>query len=249
MILSTAWHCGPILASLLFLAVCGCDSSAQPPVTAANEPISPPSLEKPVATPTPDQRAAWKSPDYEPLVLLAAKESNKVGLVTCTAHTNDGQYYITAGYRLLLWSIDGTEPEHVFTTPSEGTPDVFIRSMAISPDGQRLAVGDSEGMVRLWNLHDRKEHATAKLDSSDIVDLAFSPDSQSLATISFGDDVSIWSSETLEARGKFKAATNGVRRITFGSNDAIMVFGEKAMVYKAPDGTKDRTANGTSATW
>jgi len=244
MIFSTTWRCRTTLASLVFLAVSGCDSSAPPPVTAANEPMSTPALGKPAITPTPDQLAVWKSPEYEPLVLLAAKESNKVGLVTCTAHSNEGKYYITAGYRLLLWSLDGAEPQHVLTTPSEGISDVVIRSMAVSPDGQRLAVGDSEGTVKLWSLHDRKEHATAKLDSNDIVDLAFSPDSQSLATLSYGDDVSIWSSDTLEPRGKFKAATNGVRRIIFGSNDAILVLGEKALVYKAPEGTLSQDVTG-----
>ncbi len=215
------------------------------------KPVSTPALKKPVAAPTSEQLAAWSWPEHEPLQLLAAKESNKIGLVTCAARTNDGRYYILAGFKVTLWSVGGTEPEHVFLELADPNKENYVRSMAVSPDGMLLAVGDSEGTVTIWNIADRTELVSKKVDTNDIVDLAFSPDSQSIATISFDSEVFIWSTGKLEPKSKFKFTTNTVRNIGFVDNDKLLALGEKASIWNIADGklAKDLPGNATIKCW
>ena len=57
--------------------------------------------------------------------------------------------------------------------------------------------------------------ASKKLNSNDIVDIAISPDSSELAIISYDDEVSIWSSDQLEEKNRFKVNTKGLKRIVY----------------------------------
>jgi WD40 repeat protein len=199
-----------------------------------------PKLIVPVAKLTAEQEMAWAWPAYEKLELLKYKEWPMAGLVTCTAQTKDGRSYILAGNKVALWSVDGDEPEHVFLDLSLQGNKLFIKSMAISSDGKRLAVGDSEGTMTIWSLDDRKEIISKKLYSNDIVDMAISPDSQEIATMSFGKEVAIWSADTLESNGKFKLDSNSVSQIEYLRIGSLLIFGEKAMVIRTQDGTKEK---------
>lgn len=61
-------------------------------------------------------------------------------------------------------------------------------SIAFSPDGSRLAIGMSDGRVRLWNLHDRRElladsiHLPPEGEQTLGMPVAFSPDGRWLAS-------------------------------------------------------------------
>jgi WD40 repeat protein len=208
------------------------------------KPIATPVWQEPKADLTPEQLAAWAWPDREAVELLAAKESNEVGLVTCAARTKDGNFYVLGGSKITLWSVKGTEPDKVLLQPAGNGTENYIRSMAVSPDGIFLAAGDSEGTVKIWTLDDRTELISKKVDNNDIVDLAFSPDSQSIATISFGNEISVWSTNTLDTKSKFKVSTNSVGRIGFADNDRLIVLGENTSVWKIADGKLDKELAG-----
>ncbi len=118
--------------------------------------------------------------------------------------------------------------------------DRFIKAITVSPDGEYLAVGDSEGTLTLWRFSDRQEIASKSIYTNDIVDIAISPDFQEIATISFNAEVSIWSSDKLELKNKFKVETNSVSQIEYLKNGSLLVFGEKAMIVKTQDASIEK---------
>ena len=61
-----------------------------PEVTPAQGIQANPTAIKPVATLTPEQAKLWKSPTYDPMVLMGYRDISKVGVVTCMTSTPDG---------------------------------------------------------------------------------------------------------------------------------------------------------------
>ena len=116
-------------------------------------------------------------PEFEPLHLLACRESSSIGFVSNLAAALDGRHFILAGTNVTLWSIDAETPEHVFL---EQADDQTIKSLAVSPDGKWFAAGDSEGTIRIWSISDRAELNSKELYSNDITQIAIAPDSQEI---------------------------------------------------------------------
>ncbi|MCU0526496.1 MAG: NB-ARC domain-containing protein [Elainella sp. Prado103] len=65
-------------------------------------------------------------------------------------------------------------------------------SVAFSPDGQYLAIGNADGQVRVWSAMDGKRRWTLAGHTSWVSSVSFSPDSQRLATASFDRIIQIW---------------------------------------------------------
>jgi WD40 repeat protein/DNA-binding SARP family transcriptional activator len=79
-----------------------------------------------------------------------------------------------------------------------------VRSVAISPDGRRLASGDDDGAIIVWNLEEANEDLASEQTtlltghSDSITSLAYSPDGQILASGGFDAAVRLWDAETGE---------------------------------------------------
>ncbi len=191
---------------------------------------------KQAAEPSNEQLAAWKQTPYEPLQLLAVRESPKIGLSTSIVGLPDGRRFLLAGNKVSLWAIDGIEPEHVFLDLSYSDKNPIILSMALSPDGKWFAAGDSEGLIHVWDIAERNELISKKIYPTGIVQVAVSPDSSEIATITYSDEVTIWSSDKLEQKKRFKVDTNGVKRIMVINSDSIAVAGETTSSWSVASG-------------
>ena len=170
---------------------------------------------------------------FVPLQLLACRSSQESVYLSQLVHAADGQHLVTAGTKVLLWSIDDASPTHVFAELPDGQ---MIKSLAIAPHGEWFAAGDSEGNVSIWNLADRSQRITKQLDNDDIIHIAVSPNSQSLATISYDNEVSIWSTQGLEQTGKIQTGTNNVKCVEFLSDDLLVVAGENTTIWNVSTG-------------
>lgn len=88
------------------------------------------------------------------------------------------------GATLDLWNSDDTKVAAKFTDPDGDD----IVSVAFSPDGKALALGDGDGKTYLWNIGTGKVTATfTNAGGSPVASVAFAPDGQTLA-ISTGQE-------------------------------------------------------------
>ncbi|MGL5064814.1 MAG: NB-ARC domain-containing protein [Microcoleus sp.] len=75
----------------------------------------------------------------------------------------------------------------VFTSNSNGA-----MSVAFSPDGKFLAVGNIDGKIRVCHTQDYRDFLTCEGHTSWIGSVAFSPDDRTLASASFDHTVKLW---------------------------------------------------------
>jgi WD40 repeat protein len=194
----------------------------------------------PIAQPTADQIARWTPAPFEPLDLLAVREWKKTSFTGSIAATPDGKHFLVAGSRVLLWSLAGDEPEHVFLELTAEDGDRDILALAVAPNGKWFAVGDSNGMVRVWSIEDRKELFAKELDDNAVTCIAISPDSKELATIAYESEVAIWNAETLAPLKAFDADTNSIERLEYLAAGQLAVAGETNALWDTAAGTKLR---------
>jgi WD40 repeat protein/serine/threonine protein kinase len=117
-----------------------------------------------------------------------------------SGHTAASLTYAPAGR--LLFVADNANRVQVWNTttwtPSFTLPglDVQVRQVVFSPDGRTLAVTSAVGtgtdfVVRIWDVSSRKSWASFKYDR-EIWDLAFAPDSATLALVGPDGKLRLW---------------------------------------------------------
>ncbi|NMG07883.1 AAA-like domain-containing protein [Brasilonema sp. UFV-L1] len=96
----------------------------------------------------------------------------------------DGQHLVTTGEdKILLWDLS-TQQSITLVEKSSG-------SAAFSPDGQRIAASDGDGVARIWNLSGKQLEEFDVGNGIWISSISFSPDGQRLMTAG-GKSVQIW---------------------------------------------------------
>ncbi len=109
--------------------------------------------------------------------------------------------------------------------------DLYIYSLALSPDGGMLA-GASEQTVRVWQIPTGAEvfslAATSETTRSHLgLGVAFSPDGRWLATAEFGDPViHLWDVATRREVRSLPGHNDGVRSIAFSPDGRWLAAGE-----------------------
>jgi serine/threonine protein kinase len=90
--------------------------------------------------------------------------------------------------RILLWR---TNDGHLIGSPIEG-PDGHVSSIAVSPDGQLVAGGWSDGSIQLWRT-DNGIHLTAlKGHAGEVRGVSFSSNGLVLASVSLDRSIRLW---------------------------------------------------------
>jgi WD40 repeat protein len=70
--------------------------------------------------------------------------------------------------------------------------DGLVRCLAFSPDGRRLATGDAEGAVKLWDVRTGLEVLSLQAHDRAVNGVAFSPDGRLLYTAGADRTVKVW---------------------------------------------------------
>jgi predicted NACHT family NTPase len=97
-----------------------------------------------------------------------------------------------------------------------------VRSVIFSPDGKLLAIGDTDGVVRLWEASSGREIWTCKGHSNVVESVAFSPDGKILASGSYENKIKLWDVKTGECLKVFRGHTESVMSVTFHPDGNIL---------------------------
>lgn len=137
-----------------------------------------------------------------------------------------GETMVTAGYdgRLMWWPVAAESPKPLRAVEAHAG---WIRAIAVSPDGSRLASVGNDLMVRIWNMADGSLVREMAGHQSHVYNVAFHTDGQRLATgdlmcnlidweVETGKQVRTWTAESLQKYDKtFVATIGGFRGMAF----------------------------------
>lgn len=100
-----------------------------------------------------------------------------------------------------------------------------VMSVAFSPDGKLLAMGDTNGEIRLYQVVDGKQVFTCKDHANWIVSLAFSPDGKILASSSTDYNVKMWDVGTGQCLQTLREHDHEVWSVAFSPDGNILASG------------------------
>jgi WD40 repeat protein len=121
-----------------------------------------------------------------------------------------------------VWDWPSRQPSVVLAGHEAG-----INALAYSPDGSRIASGDSLGVVNLWDVETGRKRASlaASPRKTIIQAVAFSPDGSLVATAGFlEDDVRLWDSAMGGPRGTVPGSLIGTNALAFSPDGSLLVM-------------------------
>jgi WD40 repeat protein len=98
-----------------------------------------------------------------------------------------------------------------------------VMSVAISPDGKLLAMGDQDGVICLWEISTHQQVGRFRGHTSWVWSVAFSPDGQMLASGSYDRIVKLWDIKSGRCRQTLQEHTGGVWSIAFSPDGQKLV--------------------------
>jgi WD40 repeat protein len=105
-------------------------------------------------------------------------------------------------------------------------------SVDISPDGQIIAVGDSSGLVYLWQIATAQLSATFVGHTSWVWSVAFSPDGRTLASSSGDTTVRLWDVHTGQCLRVLKEHTGCVWSVNFSPDGQRLASGSDDLTVR-----------------
>lgn len=112
-----------------------------------------------------------------------------------------------------------------------------LMSVAFSPDGKFLAMGDNNGEIRLCQVADGRHLLTLKGHTAWVWLVTFSPDGQMLASSSEDQTVKLWDVSTGECLNTLQGHIGGIRSIDFSADSCILASGSDDQTVKIWDVT------------
>lgn len=110
--------------------------------------------------------------------------------VNAVAFLKDGRM-VTAGAdaKIAIWTRGRQQPDQIFE--DHGAP---IVSLAVSPDGARVASASWDHTVRIWSLGDGAQQVLEG-HAQNVNGVAFTPDGRSLVSVAYDRELRIWPME------------------------------------------------------
>ncbi|GAB4228019.1 MAG: NB-ARC domain-containing protein [Elainellaceae cyanobacterium] len=134
---------------------------------------------------------------------------------------------------LTLWQADlqQTTLHNVNLANSDLTHSVFaerlgiVFTVAFSPDGQRLATGDAEGGLRLWQVAEGKPLLDLVGHAGWVWSAAFSSNGQQLASCSNDKTVCLWDTQTGQCLHKLQGHSSSIWAVAFAPDGTCVASG------------------------
>ena len=93
-----------------------------------------------------------------------------------------------------------------------------IYAIAYAPDSQRLASGNSDGTIRVWDIRTGELKSTLITHASDVTAVTFNPDGQVLAgaaSLEAGSTIEFWNIGSGERLKSFIGHTDRITALVF----------------------------------
>jgi WD40 repeat protein len=122
-----------------------------------------------------------------------------------------------------------------------------ILSIAFSPNGKLLAIGDTNGEIRLWQVKNAKQMLSLKGHESWVWSISFSPDGQTLASSSQDCTVKLWDIRTGQCLTTLQGGNSIVRSVELSPDGQVLASGHgdaTVRLWEVLTGTCLRTLQG-----
>jgi WD40 repeat protein/DNA-binding XRE family transcriptional regulator len=179
----------------------------------------------------------WDSDTGQQLLTLK-NESGETS--SSVAFSPNGKILATAWVtQVILWDAHSGEKLYTLTGQSVGTSTGYnlgVGQISFSPDGERLAVANIDGVSKVWDLATQTEILSIKSEERPAKAIAYSPDGNLLATGGDEGVVKIWDAETGDEL--FALALGGIiHRVAFSPNDSRLAAASEDGSVKIWDST------------
>ncbi len=131
----------------------------------------------------------------------------------------------------------------------------FIEGLSWSPDGSKLASGNQNGVVQIWDIETGAESLRFQATTSSVVNLSWSPDISRLATANGDERIKIWNAEDGELL--LEICCHTFRKFIAGdiawSNDATLLASvgndSTVRIWDSSSGVMQRAVCCTDSEW
>ncbi|MSU50453.1 MAG: hypothetical protein EXS37_15440 [Opitutus sp.] len=157
-----------------------------------------------------------------------------------------GARYLSGGQRILTLTQDAT---YRYWDAADGRLLQTIKAAGstandVSADGSRLALGQADGTVQVWNLATGERGLGPLRHGQRLVAVKFSPDGRWLVGSSVGAGVKVWDAATGREMSAFSSRTDGrnPRNIaTSPDSRTVVITDSNLQFWRLPEGTLERS--------
>lgn len=111
----------------------------------------------------------------------------------------------------------------------------WIKSLAVSSDGQKLASGSNDRTVRIWDVASGKQLVKLEGHQGPVEALAFSPDNRWLVSGSADATIRVWDSASGREFQRLTGHTKGITVLTFSADGRFIASGSADTTIKLWD--------------
>ena len=122
--------------------------------------------------------------------------------------------------QLMLWKWAGEDPKLMFTDKSYS-----YLVLAFSPDEQSLALGCSDGAIRILNIQDHSIQCTMRGHSGPVVSVSFAPDRKHLISASQDGTIRIWDISTRRTIRLLSGFSSPIHTLALSPDGHSLAFG------------------------
>ena len=109
-----------------------------------------------------------------------------------------------------------------YVTGSVQTHQDTVSGVSFSPDGKMVAAGVSNGMIKLWDVAEKKITHTFSDSQAAINAVTFNPRGHHLAAGGWGKDIILWDTRTKKLITRLKGHSQPVSFITFSPDGSLL---------------------------